>query len=50
MLPASVHSASVNKFDVAINLKLLRFGEDAGILKLRVIEGLLESDKTLTKL
>jgi len=28
----------------------LHFGEVAGILKLGVIEGLLESDKTLTKI
>jgi hypothetical protein len=40
----------VNKFDVATNLKPLRFGAVAGILTLRVIEGLLESDKTLTNI
>ena len=50
MLPASVHSGFVNKFDVAINLKSFRFGAVDGILKIRVIEGLLEGDKTLTKI
>jgi len=50
MLSASVHSAFVNKFDVVINLKHLRFGAVVGILELGVIEVLLESNKTLTKI